>query len=456
MWHKSSEKKKIIGSIVVLLLFGIISAKVHAVAFLGGLLFFLIGMYITVRTSNKFGTAHLFAGFIVGAEVFFRMSWSGLPWEFGKYAVIFLLFSGLIVGNQKRKTSLLAVLYIVLLLPAFYLTLDYYDDLILIKKAFFFNMLGPIALAVSVLYFNELKMTKEEFKKLSRWVVLGVIPMSTLIFFVVGDYSSIEFGGGSSSEASGNFSGNQVSVAFGIGVLFLLVNMILQQTILYHKLIDTLFLGIFVFQGLMTFSRGGMMTTIVSVLLASIFYYFSNFQQLVDFLTKNIYKIVIGMIFLLGVFIYVNDITGGALYGRYFNEKKDGSVAKKDYTTGRADIAKGDLFLFTDSDGVGVGIGVSKLERPNHKNFAAHIEYTRMLAEHGILGLISLIMLLIMPLKRFFEVLHKPDNLLILITMSMWAMVTMTHAATRQGAVGFIFGIAFIHLISQNIKKEQA
>ena len=455
MTSRLSEKTSVLLSASLMLLIGIASAQVSKVAFILGGLLVVWGMYSIFKTKNEFNIAHKIVGFIVGGEVFFRMSKSGLPWEFGKFSVIFLLLIAIFVDNKKRNTSLLIILYMLLLLPALYLSIDYFIDFNEGRKAVFFSILGPVSIFISVSYFYNYPLKLDDFKILSRWVVMGALPMSTFLFFTVGDYSAIEFGGGSNAEASGGFTANQVSVGFGIGILFLLINLVFNQPLFYYKLLDVLVLVLFTFQGLMTFSRGGIMTTLVSVGTGLLIYYLSSIKQFLVFMRKKIILIFFASLIGFFTFQYVDDMTGGALYGRYFNKKADGSQAKEDLTTGRGDIVKGDLMLFESTDYTGIGIGVSKYERPLHRWYAPHVEYSRLLAEHGVLGLLALIILFVLPLKTFFERLNDPNSLLVMVSISMWALVTMTHAATRQGAVGFMYGLAFILLIKTINSKEK-
>ena len=65
--------------------------------------------------------------------------------------------------------------------------------------------------------------------------------------------------------------------------------------------------------------------------------------------------------------------------------------------TGRMDIYRIDFEIFKDNFFTGIGPGQGNEAREQYgygKTVAAHVEYSRMLAEHGILGLISLILLI--------------------------------------------------------------
>jgi len=448
------EKFKPLLALGFLAVLSAIISSLSQVGFVWGLMFFLIGMYLTIVNKNKNGEAHIFAAYIMGAEVFFRMSWSGLPWEFGKYAVVFLLLAGLIFDPKKRSLPYSIVLYFLLMLVTVPLTFEFYSDFTLARKRVIFNLLGPFTLMVSTLYFYQLKMTIPEFTKLSRAIIYGVFSMAILVLVNVGDYSTVEFTFGSNFDASGGFSGNQVATAFGLAMTVLGVNMVLKNKVFYYAWIDMSLFILFTFQAFMTFSRGGLMGGVLGILAGAFVFYFSNISQFISFMKKNLLKLVIAAFAGAGAFMVADDISGGNLYARYFNVREDGSKLKEDYSTGRGAITKGDFMLFSSSDYVGVGPGVSVNARPLRRYEAAHVEYTRMFAEHGLLGIISIIIMFLLPLKQFFRLIQSPSNELVFISYMVLSLLTMTHAAMRLGMVGFFYGMAFI-VISNNFKKKE-
>lgn len=445
------EKKQIFFLMITAILVGVLTSKIHSVALLWGPAIVLLGLYLTMKTRNRYGVAHLFAGYIMASEVYFRMTWAGLPWGFSKYGVILLLLFALIVDKRERKLPMLMFLFLLLLLPGIIGTFEYYDDSFTIKKSIIFNLLGPFVLVVSTFYFYQMKFTMKEFINLSRVIVLGVLTMSTLVYFNVGDYTAVKFTYSSNAVSSGGFSGNEVVIIFGLGILVLSLNIILKNKLFIYKFIDMTLLIIFLFQAFMTFSRGGLFSALVALFLGMLVYYISNKNLFIEFLKKTLFKIIIIILIGISIFSVVNGITGNKLYSRYFNINNSGKQLKKDYSTGRDAIVKGDLQLFRESDFVGVGVGVSKMERPNHKNFAAHVEYSRLLAEHGILGLIVIVILFLMPMKEFIRRLNFPVNNMILVSFSSLSLMTMTHAATRLSMVGFFFGLAFIFISKENL-----
>jgi len=428
-----------------LALIGFSSSHVSKIAFLWAFFVFFAGMLYVTFTNNRHGMAHLLAGYIMATEVFYRMAWAGVPWEFAKYAILLLLINGMIFGRNKHRYSLLIVFYLLLHIPAIYLSFEYYGaDTLQLKKRLFFNLLGPLVLGVSAMYFYRFKMTLEEFSELSRWIVLGVFTMGVLVIFNVGDYTAVQFSYSSNMSSSGGFSGNQVAIAFGVGIIIMMVNMIMKNRLFIYIWVDLLLLFMFIFQGLMTFSRGGVLGAVLAAGLGSLVYYFSNFEQLIEFFRKNIIKVVLAIVFATGTFSYVNEITDGYLYSRYFNVDKDGNKIKEDLSTGRGDIVLGDLMLFEDSFYTGVGAGVSVEVRPLHRGFAPHVEFSRLLAEHGMLGFFAIIILLFLPVSQFFYLAGNPRGQFILVAFVLLTFISMTHAATRVAMIGFFYGMSFL------------
>lgn len=81
-------------------------------------------------------------------------------------------------------------------------------------------------------------------------------------------------------------------------------------------------------------------------------------------------------------------------YLEVFTEGKLGERFSTLDPTGRTELLGFDLRIFADNPVLGVGPGVATPMRAEMGHFgAAHTEYTRMLSEHGILGAISLVLL---------------------------------------------------------------
>jgi hypothetical protein len=123
-------------------------------------------------------------------------------------------------------------------------------------------------------------------------------------------------------------------------------------------------------------------------------------------------------------------------------------------TTGRWDLIKLDLQLWEKNFLFGVGPGVSSTARfqtgrsdlvtSSGSYLASHTEYSRLLAEHGFLGLIALFLLGLMFLQAF---LRAPTPLAkgLALAFMVWSLAEMTHAAMRLAAISYFYALPFAH-----------
>ena len=143
----------------------------------------------------------------------------------------------------------------------------------------------------------------------------------------------------------------------------------------------------------------------------------------------------------------IADVTNDVIFKRYgFTNEKYSDRMILDLT-GRAKIYKIDIDIFYDHLLTGAGPGqatnLRELYGYGHA-VAAHTEYSRMLAEHGILGLLALIILIGTPVYFFFS--SAPINKkLIQNIFGILALLTMFHSAMRLSMVSLIYGLLFIN-----------
>jgi O-antigen ligase len=115
--------------------------------------------------------------------------------------------------------------------------------------------------------------------------------------------------------------------------------------------------------------------------------------------------------------------------------------------TGRTKIMALDLEIFRDNFLMGVGPGAARDLRWRYGYgtvVGAHSEFTRMLAEHGLFGLISLLSILILSFKEYKK--RADYNKVILGCMSIFGILTMFHSAFRIALPGYIYGLSYVIL----------
>ena len=90
--------------------------------------------------------------------------------------------------------------------------------------------------------------------------------------------------------------------------------------------------------------------------------------------------------------------TGGLIGNRYTNRNAIGQV-EDDITTGRVELIETELTAFYHHPITGIGVGKGKEYREENLGIgiASHNELSRLLAEHGILGIICIMYSYICP-----------------------------------------------------------
>jgi len=404
----------------------------------------IYGVFRIFNKKNVDGFAHIVAAYIVGIEVLFRMNSGGFGYEYGKYATMLFLILGILVGKYKKKIPNVFVVFILLMFPSLFFA--EYSSFEFARQMVSFNVAGPICLGVAAIYFYQRKISIVEFRKILLALLYPIVAMTFFVYFRSGSLEDVKFTTESNFLTSGGFGPNQVSTIFGLGILIIGIAYFLNIRLFRIRYLDTFLLLMFLVRGLATFSRGGMLAPIVAIIICLIVMTLTNpnFQKRIG---KVVYAFLV--IFVLGFmgFYYVNEVSGGLLEMRFKGESMY-NKEKNNMFSGREEIFSEDLEIFKDNvlTGVGPGLAGEKREEMTGIMAAAHIEYSRLLAEHGIFGMIAILIIILVPIKVFFQ-LKSTDDKILLILCVVFVYVTLGHAAMRTAAPGFIFGLAFINII---------
>ena len=87
--------------------------------------------------------------------------------------------------------------------------------------------------------------------------------------------------------------------------------------------------------------------------------------------------------------------------------------------------------------GIGVGNGKYRRLEKGDSVGASHNEITRLIEEHGLIGVFSLLMLLFVPIAHFRKVNYLQKSLL--VTFYLFWFLTINHSAMRIAFPGFIY-----------------
>ena len=404
-----------------------------------GLVCFIVPIIFIISTNNKDDEAFLFASYIAGAEVFLRMIKGFFLYETGKYAVMLFLILGIFLGPFKQKFSVHFIFYILLLLLGIVFTQVPEGESL--RTNIVFNLSGPIVLGVSALYFYLRPISKQKLMDGLFFMLLPLFSMITYLYFRTPDLKEIVFGGAALGETSGGFGPNQVATAIGLGMFILVAFLFLKERLTGYLYLDAFFLIYFTYRGLLTFSRGGILTAVIAIMGFSFFFILYKKMNL-QVLFK--YVLILGF-FIFAIWIYTSNITGGMLDNRYTGKNASG-IQKKDITSGREDILE---FQFTNffEHPLGIGVGNGKYERMKKiqkVTAASHNEVGRMVEEHGVIGFVLLLLLLIMPLINFFKG-NNFQKAFIIAFYLMW-FLTINHSAMRVALPGFIYALSLIRI----------
>ena len=110
-------------------------------------------------------------------------------------------------------------------------------------------------------------------------------------------------------------------------------------------------------------------------------------------------------------------------------------------TTGRYDLLISDLNLWIDNFVFGVGSGASGyLKVDNFRASATHTEFSRLLCEHGLFGLI-IIILLLGQLVKTYQISRHNINGALLFVLCFIAIGTSMHSAMRTFVTPLFFAL---------------
>jgi hypothetical protein len=408
------------------------------------ILFFL---YLILTNNNKHDEALMGAAYIMGYEVLSRMTSASFSYEFAKYMVIVFLTIGMFYRGFHRK-SWPYVLFIFLLIPGIIfsaINLNYGTN---VANAIGFNLSGPVCLAISALYCFERKMPFARLQTILMCILLPLVIMVTYLFFYTPDLRDSLSGTGSNFAASGGFGPNQVATILGLG-MFILFTRLLTVKNKTVNLIDLILLGFMSYRAIVTFSRGGVLTAAVCAILFLFFYFKLLPQRERSILLPKVFIItgVLTIAWLVTVFF-----SSGLIVNRYSNEDAAGNL-KTDITTGRSEIIGTELAAFYDNPITGVGVGKGKEYRAEKTGIeaATHNETSRMLSEHGLFGLIGLLVLLFTPLLLRLK---NRSNFYFFSFLAFW-FLTINHSSMRIAAPALIYGLSLISIINNGETKNK-
>lgn len=419
--------------------------------------FYFVGLsslrYLLRSSSSPFVLIAVIA-YLISFELLARMAqtYPFIPYELGKY----LLFAGIIWGIIKYKSfGNLGWVMLVCLIPS--LLIDVSGQVM--QSDIIFNVLGPINVALVVIFFYRQKVSLKQWFHLARLIIYPILGVLGYTFLKTPDFSEVEFELSTNVDLSGGFGSNQVSTLFGLGAFLIFILMINRYRLSGNFFMDAFLLFAFTFQGLLTFSRGGMLGGLLGVAIVLFFIRKPSQFEKKKFQLPQVGKYVLPTLLVaIGSYLVVDGLTGGLLTLRYQGETigtLEGSKEKSinSITTGRFEIFTGDLELWKENPILGVGAGASRFLRPTMTGTVAHVEVSRLLAEHGAFGLIYFFIICFLG----FRLLRSNPNPMvrgIAVAFFTIAIYTTFHAAMRTYVTPILIGLSLLWIRNYSPKKK--
>ena len=274
-----------------------------------------------------------------------------IAYEVGEYVVIGLLLIGLFYRGASSRSGPYW-LYLILLTPGILFAAMYLNPETNVRNTVLFNLTGPVCLGLSAIYCYRRSISTRRLQHIILALLLPVITMTVYLFFNTPDIGDILGSTQSNHEASGGFGPNQVATTLGIGIFVLLTRLFYIKN-KFINILDLILLALVTYRGLVTFSRGGIITGLICAIAFVGIYFLRGNIKTKAFLIPRLSIIAI---ILASTFAFTAIKTSGLITNRYTNKDAAGRL-KTDITTGRAELITSELEAFYDKPITGIGIG---------------------------------------------------------------------------------------------------
>jgi len=374
--------------------------------------------------------------YIAASEVLWRMAQAHLLWEFAKYAIALIIFVALVVewgrsAGECRLRTAWPILLLVVLIPGAVLTVmqvglgDARDSLS-------FNLSGHLALIMLSLYLWARPLDRESAVRTLLALLAPAVAIAFIaVYTTLTEVNVLFFDGEANLVTSGGYGPNQVSNMLGLGALAGLMLFVIMPRRGGPRLTILALVTVMLGQGLLTFARGGIYSFGLALAVFGFHLMGSRGSRGRFLLIVVFFAILLTAV----IFPSLDNFTGGMLAARF--ESTD--------TTGRLEAAQADLRAFLSNPIVGLGVGQSI---DYHRDvlglgLAAHTEFTRLLAEHGLFGILAVAILFWMLISRYIA--NRPGlERAMSAAFATWAVSAMLHTAMRVAVAPLAIALALV------------
>ena len=238
----------------------------------------LIGFYYVIKTKNRNNEVLFVAAYIVGSEVFLRMTNGNLLYESSKYGVMIFLTLGMYYSAFSKKTIPFWI-YLILLLPGVIIATETLNLDTNIRKVIAFNISGPVCLGIASIYCYNRKILLSQLNDILLALGLPIFATTVYLILYTPDLKDVLTGTGSNIATSGGFGPNQVATLLGIGMFIFFSRLLLKSKTKLLFVINLVILFNITYRGLVTFSRGGMMTGFIMIIILLLYLFLKTKEQ---------------------------------------------------------------------------------------------------------------------------------------------------------------------------------
>ncbi len=443
---------KIIG-LHILIGYAIYSFSFLSKIYLLGIFVYFTNAILKAKPSQRALKVLMACSYVVGAEVFLRMTGGNFLYETSKYLVIIFCLMG--IFTVKIRKPIPYVVYLFLLIPGILIAGFNITEQTTIRTAIAFNLSGPVCLGIVAIFCYKQKIAYKNIHKVLLVMALPLIATVTYLFLYTPNIRETITGTGSNFAASGGFGPNQVSTVLGLGMFVFSIRFFMLSPSLFLKIVNGVLLAILSYRGIVTFSRGGIITALFMIVVF-IYYYFRKVNIKSKFRISKLVFVFAGIGLLIWLFSSIQ--TSGFIDKRYANKDALGRE-KADISTGRSNLISFEIDEFLKNPILGVGVGKIKELRQKSEGIeaASHNEMSRILSEHGLFGMVAFLILLITPLV--FRLKNK-SNIFFYSCYFFW-FLTINHSSMRIAAPAFVYGLCLLDIqyktgyIKKNKKRKK-
>ncbi|RED38223.1 O-antigen ligase-like membrane protein [Winogradskyella eximia] len=437
---KSTQNYIVLTLVHALLGFVIFSFKPFSKFYFGIALVYFIGSIIVAHNDKKTLVVLKACAYFVGAEVLFRMTRGGIAYESSKYLVILFMLMGMFFKGVSGR-GYPYFMYLILLIPSIFVaSLDLRFDANF-RTDLAFVLSGPVCLGLASLFLFDRKVSYKEVFEMLFFMTLPIVTTTFYLLFFNPSIKDTIANTSSNFAASGGFGPNQVSTVLGLGIFGFTVRLLLKSPTLGLKIFNSIFLILIAYRAVITFSRGGVFAAIITITAFLVILYSKALPKLKTKLLGSLGLLLISFVL---AWVISSSSTMGLIDKRYANEDALGRE-KQDLSTGRLDLILNELDGFIENPFVGIGASITKYRREG-RSIVTHNEVSRLLSEHGIIGIVILLILIFTPLSYRSK---NKKNIFFYAFLAFW-FATINHSAMRLAAPAFFYSLSLI-----NIKNEK-